>query len=52
MFLSSPLPLRALCALLAAALCAFFLTPSAESRARRLGAMDRPGTVRALIGEP
>ena len=52
MFLSSPLPLRALCALLAAALCAFFLTPSAESLARRLGAMDRPGDKRKIHTQP
>ena len=52
MFLSSPLPLRALCALLAAALGAFFLTPSAESLARRLGAMDRPGEKRKIHTQP
>ena len=48
MFLSSPLLLRAACALLSAALFTRFLTPSAESLALRLGAMDLPGEKRKV----
>ena len=48
MFLSSALVLRSACALLCAALCAFFLTPSAGSLALRLGAVDRPGEKRKI----
>ena len=48
MFLSSPLWLRALCALLSAALCARALTPSAAALALRLGAIDRPGEARKI----
>ena len=42
MFLSYPLPLRVLSALAAAALCAWFVTPSAESLALCLHALDLP----------
>ena len=48
MFLSSPLVLRLSCALLAAVLGAFFLTPSAGSLALRLGAVDQPGEKRKI----
>lgn len=48
MFLPSPLVLRLSCALLSAALCAFFLTPSAGSLALRLGAVDQPGEKRKI----
>lgn len=48
MFLSSPLVPRVVCALLTAALCAFFLTPSAGSLALRLGAVDVPGEKRKI----
>ena len=48
MLLSCPLALRVLCAAAAAAAGAFFVTPSAESLALRLGALDRPGEKRRI----
>ena len=48
MLLSSPLILRLALALLCAAVCAHALTPSAESLALRLGAIDRPGEARRV----
>ncbi len=48
MFVSSPLPLRVLCAASAAALCAFFVTPAAGSLALRLHAIDLPGEKRRI----
>ena len=52
MLLSSPLPLRVLCALAAAAACAFFVTPSAESLALRLHALDLPLERRRVHDRP
>ena len=48
MLLSSPLALRVACALMVSALCACALSPSAESLALRLGAVDRPGEKRKI----
>ena len=48
MFLSSPQPLRILCALLAACVCSLAVTPSAESLALRVGAVDLPGEPRRI----
>lgn len=48
MLLSSALPLRILCALFTAGLCAYFVTPAAESLALRLGAVDLPGERRRV----
>lgn len=48
MLISSPLPLRVLCALAAAAACAWGVTPSAESLALRLHALDLPGERRRV----
>ncbi len=48
MLLSSPPPVRLTLALLFAAAWAFALTPSAESLAARLGAIDRPGEARRV----
>ena len=52
MFLSSPLALRAVCALTTAALCARFLTPPSVRLALRLGAVDRPGEKRKIHTRP
>ena len=52
MFLSAPLPLRLLLAMLVAALWAYALTPSAASLAERLGAIDRPGEERRIHTHP
>ena len=48
MFLSYPLPLRILCALWAACVCAYAVTPAAESLALRVGAVDLPGEKRKV----
>ena len=48
MLFTSALPLRVLCALAAAALCAWAVTPSSESLALRLHALDLPGERRRV----
>ncbi|MBR0040732.1 MAG: undecaprenyl/decaprenyl-phosphate alpha-N-acetylglucosaminyl 1-phosphate transferase [Oscillospiraceae bacterium] len=48
MLFTEALPLRILCALVVAALCAWGVTPSAESLALRLHALDLPGERRRV----
>ena len=48
MLFSSPLPLRALCALLCAFACAYVLCPSVGSLAERVHAVDLPGEKRKI----